>query len=301
MIKTVLRHSTGPVAATAIAMLVAAATAQPVHRAEAVSAAQAGDERIPQFASTRFGWQTNLEDWQDPPPGSGHGPIRNDPRYPYLSNYEANRQGKQPTIRITNSDDPILKPWAQQQIKHSNEELLSGERQVPFTAQSRCWPGGVPGQLLYPFEPVYFIQTPKEVWMIWQRDHVVRRVFLNRPHSQNVQPSWFGESVGHYENGDTLVVDTIGLSTYKSYIDNFRTPHTEQEHVVERFTIAPDGKSMTAIARVEDPAAYNGPITMKEFWFKANVPMLETVCPENNEDFFHQNLYAIPEATTQDF
>jgi hypothetical protein len=70
---------------------------------------------------------------------------------------------------------------------------------------------------------------------------------------------------------------------------------------VERFTIAPDGKSMTAIARVEDPGAYNAPITMKEYWFKSNQPMLETVCPENNEDFFHQNLYAIPESSTPDF
>lgn len=301
MIKTALRHSAGSVAGAAIAMLAAAATAQPVHRAEAASAAKADDERIPQFASIQFGWQTNLEDWQDPPPGSGHGPIRNDPRYPYLSNAEAIRAGKQPTIRITNSKDPILKPWAQEQIQKSNEELLSGRRQVPFTAQSRCWPGGVPGQLLYPFEPVYFIQTLKEVWMIWQRDHVVRRVFLDRPHSKDIKLSWFGESVGHYENGDTLVVDTIGLSTNKSYIDNFRTPHTDREHVVERFTIAPDGKSMTAVARVEDPGAYNAPITMKEFWFKANQPMLETVCPENNEDFFHQNLYAIPEAPTPDF
>ena len=46
-----------------------------------------------------------------------------------------------------------------------------GERAVPFAAQARCYPGGVPGQLLFPFEPLYFIQTPKEVWMIWQRDH----------------------------------------------------------------------------------------------------------------------------------
>lgn len=264
-------------------------------------AAQPGDERIPPFASTEFGWQTNLEDWQDPPPGSGHGPIRNDPAHPYLSNLDAARQGRQATIRITNTHDPVLKPWAAQQIQKTNAELLSGQRQVPFTAQSRCWPGGVPGQLLYPFEPVYFIQTPKEVWMIWQRDHVVRRVFLDRAHSDNVKPSWFGESVGHYEGGDTLVVDTIGLSTYKSFIDNFRTPHTEQEHVVERFTIAPDGRGMTAIARVEDPGAFNAPIVMKQSWFKTDVPMLETVCPENNEDFFHQNLYAIPEAPRADF
>jgi len=258
-------------------------------------------EKIPQFASKDFGWQTNLEDWQDPPPGSGHGPIRNNNAYPFVSNAEANRTGGQPTSRITNSKDPILKPWAQEQIQRTNEEILSGKRPVPFTAQSRCWPGGVPGQLLYPFEPVYFVQTPKEVWMIWQRDHVVRRIFLDRPHSNNVKPSWFGESVGHYENGDTLVVDTIGLSTNKSYIDNFRTPHSEKEHVVERFTIGADGRSMTAVARVEDPDAYNAPITMTQTWFKTNLPMIETICSENNEDFFHQNLFAIPEATKADF
>ena len=72
--------------------------------------------------------------------------------------------------------------------------------------------------------------------MIWQRDHMVRRIYLTDKHSEHVTPSWFGESIGHYENGDTLVVDTIGLSTKNSYIDNFRTPHTEKLHVVERFT-----------------------------------------------------------------
>src|SRR5260221_14362549 len=104
---------------------------------------------------------------------------------------------------------------------------------IPFGVEAGCDPGGVPGQLLYPFEPVYFIQTAKEVWLMWQRDHMVRRVFLTDQHSEHVTPSWFGESIGHYENGNTLVVDTIGLSTKKSYIDNFRTPHTEKLHVVE--------------------------------------------------------------------
>lgn len=137
--------------------------------------------------------------------------------------------------------------------------------------------------------------------MIWQRDHMVRRVYLDRPHTQSVKPSWFGESVGHYENGDTLVVDTIGLSTHNSFLDNFRTPHTEQEHVVERFTVSPDGKSMTAIARVEDPGTLNGPLTMSEKWSKANGTMQETVCSENNTDIFGKNLYPGPEAVTVDF
>ena len=67
-------------------------------------------------------------------------------------------------------------------------------------------------------------QTPKEVLIIWRGDSQFRHVYLNVLHSQNPKPSWYGESVGHYE-GDTLVVDTIGLST-KTFVDNYRTPHT---------------------------------------------------------------------------
>ena len=45
--------------------------------------------------------------------------------------------------------------------------------------------------------------------MIWEEDHMARHVYLTDKHSPIVMPSWFGESIGHYENGDTLVVDTI--------------------------------------------------------------------------------------------
>jgi hypothetical protein len=245
--------------------------------------------------------------------------MKNDPAYPFVNNSVVDNpenaavralgdstylilNGNQPTVRIANSKDPILKPWAAAAVQATNDEILKGKRQVPFVAQSRCWPGGVPGQLIYPFEPLYFIQTPNEVWMIWQRDHMVRRVFLTDKHSPNLKPSWFGESIGHYVNGNTLVVDTTGLSANKlSYIDNFRTPHTEKEHVVERFTISPDGDTLSAIATVEDPDAYNAPITMMRQWFKVHAVMLETVCAENNGDHFNQNLHPIPEADKPDF
>jgi hypothetical protein len=195
----------------------------------------------------------------------------------------------------------VLKPWAAAQMLASNQEVLSGERAVPFAAQARCYPGGVPGQLLYPAEPFYFIQTPKEVWMIWQRDHMVRRIYLTDKHSDDVKPSWFGESIGHYESGDTLVVDTIGLSTKNSYIDNFRTPHTVKEHVVERYKLAADGKSLEANVTVDDPDTFNEPIHMVQRWRKMKNPLQENVCAENNVDYFHQNLFPIPEADQPDF
>jgi hypothetical protein len=257
-----------------------------------------GTENIPALGSREFAWLATGADWMDPPPGNAHGPIKPDPAHSFRSNV----QGGQATLRIGDTKDPVLKPWAAKQMLASNEEALSGKRDVPFAAQARCYPGGVPGQLLYPAEPFYFIQTPKVVYMIWQRDHMVRRIFMTDKHSANLKPSWFGESIGRYENGE-LVVDTIGLEgpDKLSFIDNFRTPHTEKLHVVERFKISADGKTLEAIARVEDPDTFNEPLTMMQRWRKVPNPLLETVCAENNSDFFNQNLFPVPEATRPDF
>jgi hypothetical protein len=263
------------------------------------AAAQAPDKNaIPALASISFAWLAVGADWRAPPPGSGHGPMKQDPAYPFHGNLDGPGQV---TIRLGDTTDPVLKPWAAAQMLASNEEAISGKRQVPFTAQGRCYPGGVPGQLLYPAEPFWFIQTPKEVWMIWQRDHMVRRIYLTDKHSDNVKPSWFGESIGRYENGDTLVVDTIGLSTETSFIDNFRTPHSLKEHVVERFRLPGDGKTLEVAVTVDDADTFNEPLHLRQAWRKVNNPMLETACAENNEDFFHQNLFPIPQADKPDF
>jgi hypothetical protein len=269
--------------------------------AAAQAAGAESNSAVPPLGSASFGWQTNVADWRDPPPAYGHGPIRPDPAHPFTSNVEGARTGTPPTKRIGNAGDPVLKPWAAAQMLASNDAALANAMAIPFAAQARCYPGGVPGQLLFPFEPLYFIQTPTEVWMMWQRDHQVRRVFLADHHSEQVTPSWFGESIGHYENGDTLVVDTIGLSTRNSYIDNFRTPHSEKLHVVERFTIAPDGANLNALVTVEDPDTFNESLVMQQRWFKVDAPMRETVCAENNFDYFSQGLFPVPQTDTPDF
>jgi hypothetical protein len=263
----------------------------------AVWGSPASAQQIPQFSADGLAW-IGVGGFLDPPPGTGHGPIKQDPAHPFHGNLDGPGQV---THALGDTKDPILKPWAAAQMLATNEEVLSGQRGLPFTAQSRCWPGGVPGQLLYPIEPMYFIQTPKEVWMIWQRDHMVRRIYLTDQHSETVKPSWFGESIGHYENGDTLVIDTIGLSTGYSYIDNFRTPHTEKEHVVERYKMTADGKTLEASVTVEDPDTPNAPLHMLKRWRRATNPILETVCAENNGDRFSNNLFPIPQADKPDF
>lgn len=263
------------------------------------------EHSIPQLGSRDFGWNANFWDFQlDPPKGSAHGPIKTDPNYPYNSQVQNGGffGGGELRPPIVNAKDPILKPWAAEQMQATNEEVLSGKRPLPFISQSRCWPGGVPGQLLF-LQPMYFLQTPKEVWMIWERDHFVRRIYLTDKHSEDVKPSWFGESIGHYEGGDTLVVDTIGLAAGAyHYIDSFRTPHTEKLHVVERFTLSPDSKALTAIVTVEDPDTFNGPLTLKQTWRPNKVAMMEMVCAESaGVDNFNQNLHPIPQADKPDF
>jgi hypothetical protein len=265
--------------------------------AQAPTGRAAAQDAIPALASSGFGWQPFGADWRDPPAGL-RGPIKSHPKYPYHGN---NDGPGQVTARIGNDTDPILKPWAVLQMRESNEEVLSGKRGEGFMAQSSRYPGGVPGQLLYPAEPIYFIQKPTQVWMIWQRDHLVRRIYLTDKHSPNLKLSWFGESIGRYESGDTLVVDTIGLSTRNSYIDNWRTPHSEQLHVIERFKLSADRRSLEALVKVEDPEAFNEPLFMKQMWRKMANPMLETVCAENNVDFFNQNMFPIPQAEEPDF
>ena len=252
-----------------------------------------------------FRLERELRDFQlDPPAGSGHGPIKTDPRYPYVSQCQNGGcfHGEGLANPIVNTKDPILKPWAAEEMQATNDEALSGRMEITFAAQSRCWPGGVPGQLLF-LEPMYFVQTPQEVWMVWQRDHLVRRIYLTDKHSDNVKPSWFGESIGHYEGGDTLVVDTIGLAGGKfHYIDSFRTPHSDKLHVVERFTIGPDAKTLTATVKLEDPETFNGPLTLEQTWRKNQVAMLEMVCAEDaGEDHFNENLHPLPQADKPDF
>jgi hypothetical protein len=268
--------------------------------------AAAENTAIPQFGPDySAGWIAGVPNSDEPigddflPPPSGPGPVVSDKDHPYIDNTFAARTGRQPTFHVADLTSPILQPWAREELRKVNQRVLGGE--AVFTPKERCWPIGVPAFLLYPVTPVYFLQTPKVVTIIWQEDHMVRHVYLNAKHSANVKPSWFGESVGHYENGDTLVVDTIGLNT-RTFVDQFRTPHTEQLHVVERFHILDGGKAMDATATVEDPGAFTTSWSaMQRYRRVEQGPMAENVCAENNADFFGINVEPIPHADKPDF
>jgi hypothetical protein len=265
-----------------------------------VAAEEANKQVIPDFAPTvTTGWVLDRSFGVDdllPPPTGGPGPVTFDKAHPYVPN----GSGKQPTYRVADLSNPILQPWTIASMKKANDEVLAGK--VPFRARERCWPVGVPGFVAYSLvEPFFFYQTPTKVVVINQGGPEIRRIYLNVTHSKNVKPSWYGESVGHYENGDTLVIDTIGISP-KSFVDNYRTPHTDQLHVVERWKLAANRMSVDVSVFVEDPGAFTMPWSAVQRWRRVeNAPFSTATCNENNGDFFSHGLVPLPEATKADF
>jgi hypothetical protein len=159
---------------------------------------------------------------------------------------------------------------------------------------------GVPTYLLNPAQPTFILQEPKRITMLWQMDQQVRHIYMDVPHSANPKPSWYGESVGHWE-GDTLVVDTIGQNT-KTFIDNYRTPHSDRLHVVERFHLIEGGEKLQADITIEDPAVLKQPLHVVHQWRKVQGVLTESRCADGEMvNPFGQRAEQIPIAPKADF
>jgi hypothetical protein len=130
------------------------------------------------------------------PSTSGPGPVTNRSRIDGVSNY--NRL-------VGEYANPILKPGAAEVVKAYGELSLRG---VGYpTPSNQCWPSGVP-YVFWNFG-MQMLQQADRITILYLHDHEVRRVRMNQVHPARVTPSWYGDSVGHYE-GSTLVIDTIG-------------------------------------------------------------------------------------------
>ncbi|HEX5282131.1 MAG TPA: hypothetical protein VFW28_18780 [Micropepsaceae bacterium] len=245
----------------------------------------------PDFSNGATGWVTPIAGDYTPVPGLPS-PVVHDPAHPFLNNVEALQRGVTPTYRIADLSNPNLKPAIKQAMQKDIDEVLAGK--IAYSPSTSCEPSGVPAYLLQP-TVLYFVQTPEQIIMINSYDSEVRHVFLNATHSANVKPSWYGESVGHYE-GDSLVIDTIGVSR-KSFVDAYRTPHSESLHVVERWSLADGGRTMQVLVTVDDPLTYYRPWSGILRYRQVRQPVQEAVCAENNQQFD----YHMPTAKSPDF
>ena len=256
-------------------------------------------------------------------PLSGPGPVRNRSR---------ERTGPQAGVGnrhqlVGDYTSSILQPWAAEVVKKFGEMSLAGEGYP--TPRNQCWPEQVP--FVFANYGMQILPQPDKITILYPFDHQFRQVRLNQLHPAPVTPSWYGDSVGHYD-GDTLVVDTIGIKVGPfSMVDWFGTPFTEALHVVERYRLLdyeatkaaierdakehyqqanPDngppadlnykGKGLQIEVTIEDEGAFTTPWSATVTFRRARNERLELVCAENTQ--WYPGVYsAVPAADKPDF
>lgn len=231
-------------------------------------------------------------------PASGPGPVQDDPARPHHGHREAvaGQPDESATPWIADLGNPILKPWVADVLRKNAQQQLAGVEDD--TELLHCRPDGLPG-VLTRRDNVQLLKSANHVTIFYQLDHQVRHVYLNVPHSQHPAKTWYGESVGHFE-GDTLVVDTIGLNG-SAPIDHYGTPHTDALHVVERYRVTDGGRTLQVDFTVDDPGAFNMAWSGIAHYRRSRAAYDEFICAENNTNIWTGKSYPIPIAVKPDF
>jgi hypothetical protein len=173
--------------------------------------------------------------------------------------------------------NPPYQPWAAQKV------LEAWKRYNVDNPVARCIPQldlGTGG--LYPNQ---FVQTPQAIVILIESRHNFRYIPLNVKHDPDLDPSWMGDSVGHWE-GDTLVVDITNFKERPIGSDI----STDALHIVERFTRV-DYNTINYEARVEDPKALTRPYTItSKYMLRPGTVLQEYTCEDNDDPSHFENL-----------
>jgi hypothetical protein len=273
-----------------------------------------------------FGWAASIPDFSGiwaHPSIPGFEPLASGPTS--LTNL-ARREGGVSDNRQLVGDyaNPILKPEAAQVVKRHGEISLAG---IGYpTPRNQCWPGGVPFEFYN--LGMQMLQQSDKITILYSNDREVRRVRMNESHPEHMTPSWYGDSVGHYE-GDTLVIDTVGIKIGPyAMVDWYGTPRTPSLHVVERYRLlefeeAKDGlerdakenfqvgagtparddgkKFLQLLFTVEDEGVFTAPWSATITYRRDQDEWQEAVCAENPYKYGTEPDAAVPTAAKPDF
>jgi hypothetical protein len=177
--------------------------------------------------------------------------------------------------------NPILRPWTAEILMEKSHSENNGR--IYANVMGTCWPYGVPG--IFDVRAIQILQLPDEIKIIYVIDHQTRHIPLNKPHQNPVEPSWYGDSVAHFE-GEILVVDTIGFHAKPAaMVDAYGTPVSDALHVVERYRVLNDGAALEVEVSVEDPNIFRTPWSMTVGYYGDDVRLREAPCAENNREW----------------
>jgi hypothetical protein len=187
----------------------------------------------------------------------------------------------------------VVVPQSGQASMRSAEALLLPPAKALLTSRQGstddpsawCLPTGLLRYGPYPFRFIqnYTHKQPTHLYIMFEYMRTFRQVFLDgRTHPAELDPTWFGHSVGRYER-DTLVIDTVGFND-KFWLDNRGMPTTDRLHTTERWTRV-DAGHLTSEVTVDDPGAYSRPFTVTTQMTLApsGDELMEYVCQENNQ------------------
>jgi hypothetical protein len=197
---------------------------------------------------------------------------------------------RQRVARTVDGQLPSMLPWAAALLE---QRLVDAEHDKAFpNMASLCLPQGVPYMLHAAVGgPLQILETPGQVTIISDAYNEMWFIYLNRKHPplDDIEPTFHGDSVGHWE-GDTLVVDTIGVNT-RTTLDQVGMPHSEDMRVVTRIRRT-DAKTLEFLVTVDDPKTFSKPWSRRQLYKKSadDARIMEVVC-ENQRNGVDSNGY----------
>lgn len=182
-------------------------------------------------------------------------------------------------IKPMDGSEPPWLPWNKQAFDARAAAEAAGTPLYDPTAA--CLPSGIPRIIAAPY-PVEIVQTPAATVFLYETQHLFRVVHMNQEHPADIEPSYMGHAVGHWE-ADTLVIDSTGFVEH-TQIDEQGSKHSAQMHVVERIRKLADG-SLEVLFTIDDPGAFSQAWTARRVWeWRPDVRFYEYVCEENNRN-----------------
>ena len=158
-------------------------------------------------------------------------------------------------LRTVQGKEPPLLPQARAIYQQNIAARKAGK--LDFDGTEKCLAPGIPRLLTMTPGAFEFLQRPEQIVMTYEWNRLVRVIDMNVPQHEPAGPTYAGQSVGRWE-GNTLVIDSVGFND-TTLLDNTGLPHSDQLHVIERYTPSADGKGMTARITVEDPKTFSKP------------------------------------------
>jgi len=134
--------------------------------------------------------------------------------------------------------------------------------------------------------PFEIVQNANRMAFLYERDASRRVIRLGSQHPSDPEPSFFGDAVGTWD-GDTLVVDVLGLKGERVWADNVGHPHSDATHLIERWS-RPDADTLLLELTIDDPKYYTKPLKVtRRLKLQSYLEVDEEACDENNVDRSH--------------